>query len=160
MKGYCLIDISLDRLIIECSVQFEESVLHVPQQPHEDTFILPPIWDDENAHADSYSDESSDLEDSDDSYLESVQSDVESEHPYAVAEPEQRPKSAHTTLQDEGDLVGDPADTRKTQSDFEEPPIAFNATKPLTSRHLLLVQFSDPQYYDEATGNPFWESAM
>jgi hypothetical protein len=31
VKGYRLIDISLDRLIIERSVQFEESVSHVPQ---------------------------------------------------------------------------------------------------------------------------------
>jgi hypothetical protein len=31
VKGYKLIDISLDHLIIESSVQFEESVSHVPQ---------------------------------------------------------------------------------------------------------------------------------
>jgi hypothetical protein len=43
VKGYRIIDISLDWLMIERSVQFEESVLHVPQQPHADTFILPPI---------------------------------------------------------------------------------------------------------------------
>jgi hypothetical protein len=60
VKGYQLIDLSLDRLIIERSVQFEESVSHVPQQPHADTFTLPPIRDDENAHADSSSDESFD----------------------------------------------------------------------------------------------------
>jgi hypothetical protein len=72
VKGYRLIDFSSDRLIIERSVQFEESVLHVPQQPHVDTFILPPIRGDEHAHADSSSDESFDLEDSDDSDTESV----------------------------------------------------------------------------------------
>jgi hypothetical protein len=44
VKGYKLIDISSDQLIIERSVQFEESVSHVPQQPHEKTFILPPCW--------------------------------------------------------------------------------------------------------------------
>jgi hypothetical protein len=43
VKGYRLIDLSSDRLIIEHSVQFEESVSHVPQQPHADTFILPPV---------------------------------------------------------------------------------------------------------------------
>jgi hypothetical protein len=43
VKGYWLIDLSSDRLIIERSVQFEESVSHVPQQPHADTFTLPPI---------------------------------------------------------------------------------------------------------------------
>ena len=43
VKGYRLIDLSSDRLIIECSVQFEESVSHVPQHPHADNFILPTV---------------------------------------------------------------------------------------------------------------------
>jgi hypothetical protein len=60
VKGYQLIDLSLDRLIIERSVQFEESVSHVPQQMHADTFIVPFVRDDEHAHADSSSYESSD----------------------------------------------------------------------------------------------------
>jgi hypothetical protein len=72
VKGYRLIDLSSDRLIVERSVHFEESVSHVPQQPHVDTFTLPPVRDDEHAHADSSSDESSDSEDSDDSNSESV----------------------------------------------------------------------------------------
>jgi hypothetical protein len=42
VNGYRLIDISSYCLIIERSVQFEESVSHVPQQSHADTFILPP----------------------------------------------------------------------------------------------------------------------
>ena len=67
VKGYHLIDLSSDRLIIDHNVQFEESVSHVPQQLHADTFILPPVWDDEHAHADSSSDEISDLEELDDS---------------------------------------------------------------------------------------------
>jgi hypothetical protein len=96
VKGYHLIDVSSDWLIIERSVQFEESVSHVPQQPHEDTFTLPPVRDDEHAHDDSSSDESSDSEESEDSdsESESVQSDAESEHPDVVAEPKQMPKWA------------------------------------------------------------------
>jgi hypothetical protein len=43
VKGYRLINLSSDRLIIERSVQFEESVSHVPQQSHADTFTLPPV---------------------------------------------------------------------------------------------------------------------
>jgi hypothetical protein len=43
VKGYRIIDLSLDRLIIERSVQFEESISHVPQQPHADTFTLPHV---------------------------------------------------------------------------------------------------------------------
>ena len=67
VKGYRLIDISSDRLIIEHNFQFKESVSHVPQQPHVDTFILPPVWDDEHEHVNSSLDKSSNLEDSDDS---------------------------------------------------------------------------------------------
>jgi hypothetical protein len=90
VRGYWLIYLSWDWLIIERSVQFEESVSHVPQQLHADTFTLPPVQDDEHAHADSSSDESYDLEESKDSDLgsKSVQLDVESEHPDAVVEPE------------------------------------------------------------------------
>jgi hypothetical protein len=35
-------------------------------------------------------------------------------HPDGDAEPKQRPKWAKTTLQDAGDIVGDPVDTRRT----------------------------------------------
>jgi hypothetical protein len=77
-----------------------------------------------------------------------------------VEKPEQRPKWAHTTLQDAGDLVGDPANTRRTRYDFEEPPIALTTTEPLPSKHIFLVQSSYPPSYGEAAENPFWESAM
>jgi hypothetical protein len=72
VNAYRLIDLSLDQLIIERSGQFEESVLHVPQQLYADTFVLPPVRDDEHAHAESSSYESSDLEDSNDPYIESI----------------------------------------------------------------------------------------
>jgi hypothetical protein len=114
VKGYRIIDLSLDQLIIERSVQFEESVSYVPQQPHADTFILPLVREDEHAHVEDSSDESSDSKDSDDLDSESVQSDEESENPNGVAELDQRPKWAQTTLKDVGDLVGDPTDTRMT----------------------------------------------
>jgi hypothetical protein len=60
VKGYRLIDISSERLIIEQIFQFEESVLHVAQQPHPDIFVLPPLRDDENADADNSLDDSFD----------------------------------------------------------------------------------------------------
>jgi hypothetical protein len=72
VKGYHLIDISSDRIIIELSVQLEESVSHAPQQPHAYTFTLPPVRYDEHAHANSSSDDISDSEDSDDLDSESV----------------------------------------------------------------------------------------
>jgi hypothetical protein len=112
LKGYKLIDISSDRLIIERSVQFEESGSHVPQQLHANTFFIPPNRDNEHAHVDYSLDGSSDLEDSDDP--ESVQSDAESVHADVDAKPDSRHKWAKTTLRDVGDLVGDPNDTRRT----------------------------------------------
>jgi hypothetical protein len=45
-------------------------------------------------------------------------------HADANAEPKLRPKWAKTTLQDVGDLVGDPTDTRRTIFDFKDPPLA------------------------------------
>jgi hypothetical protein len=68
--------------------------LHVPQQPHVDTFTLPPVQDDEYTHADSSSDESSDSKDSNDLDSESLNLDVEFEYPDAVENPEKRPKWA------------------------------------------------------------------
>jgi hypothetical protein len=81
-------------------------------------------------------------------------------HADADVEPESEAQVGQTTLQDVGDLVGDPTDTRRTQSDFEEPPLALTSTEPFPPRHIFLVQSSDPQSYGEATGNPFWESSM
>jgi hypothetical protein len=60
VNGYRLIDLSSDRIIIEHSVKFKESVSHVPQQSHPNTFVLPPVRYDEHAHGDSSLDESSD----------------------------------------------------------------------------------------------------
>jgi hypothetical protein len=59
----------------------------------------------------------------------------------------------------QGNLIGDPTNTRRIQSNFKETPIALTTTKPLPSRHVFLVQYSDPQSYGEAAGNPFLESA-
>jgi hypothetical protein len=43
VKGYRIIDLSSDRLMIEQSVQIKESLSHVPQQSHAETFIPPPV---------------------------------------------------------------------------------------------------------------------
>jgi hypothetical protein len=129
--------------------------LHVPQQSHAYTFILPPVQDNEHAHAEYSSDESSDLEDSDDPDTETVQSYVDSVHPDADVELEQRPKWDQTTLQYAGDLIGDPSNTKRNRSDFEESLIVVTSTETFPSGHLFLVQSSDPQSYGEAAGNPF-----
>jgi hypothetical protein len=55
VKGYRLLDPSTDRLIIEHNVQFEETPLHAPLEPHADTFVplpAPDISDDESTHSD------------------------------------------------------------------------------------------------------------
>jgi hypothetical protein len=57
-------------------------------------------------------------------------------------------------------IIGDPTDTRRTQYDFEEPPITLIATKSLPPRHIFLVQSLDPHSYGEDARNTFWESAM
>jgi hypothetical protein len=144
VKGYRLIDISSDLSSLsivsnsrKVSRMYLNSRMQTPSLFHLSEMMSMHMTN-------SSSDESSDSKDSDDSYSESVQSDVESEHPDTVAEPEKRPKWAQTTLQDVGDLVGDPADTRRTRSDFKEPPVALTATEPFPSRHLFLVQSSDP----------------
>jgi hypothetical protein len=107
VKGYRLIDISSERLIIERSVQFEESVSHVPHQSHADTFVLPPIRDDEHAHADSSSDESFDSEDSDDLDTESVQLDAESTHAEMQMQSQSRgPSGPRLLFRMQGILLG------------------------------------------------------
>jgi hypothetical protein len=118
VNGYRLIYISSNRLIIERSVQFEESASHVPQQLQAYTFILPPVRDDEHEHADSSSNESFYSEDSNYLYIDSVHLDAGSTHPNEDVEPEEGTKWAQTTLQDVGDLVGDPSNTRRIRSDF------------------------------------------
>jgi len=65
---------------------------------HVDTFVLPHVRDDENAHADSSLDESFDSEDSNDLDTDSVKSDVESVHVDTYEELDTRPKWAKTTL--------------------------------------------------------------
>jgi hypothetical protein len=88
VKGYRLLDPSTDRLIIECSVQFEETPLHAPLEPHAETSVplpAPDISDDESTHSDHGSNLSS-------------ESDLEDDE-HADVEPPQIPKWAQTTLQ-------------------------------------------------------------
>jgi hypothetical protein len=70
------------------------------------------------------------------------------------------PKWSQTTLHDAGDLVGDPADTRRTRSNFYEPHVSLITTEPFPFKNIFFIQSSYPQSYGQAAGNPFWESAM
>jgi hypothetical protein len=81
-------------------------------------------------------------------------------HSYVDVEPYHRPKWAKTILQDAGDLVGDPANNRRTRSYFEEHTLSLTDTEPMPPRHIFLVQSLDPQSYCDTARNPFWESTM
>jgi hypothetical protein len=59
----------------------------------------------------------------------------------ADVELDKRPKWANTTLQDVGDLVGDPTDTRRTRFDFEESPLALTSIEPMPPMHLFLFHY-------------------
>ena len=65
-----------------------------------------------------------------------------------------------TTPQDASDLMGDPVDSRRTQSQFEEPSHALIATELLILMHCYMVLSLDSCTYAKATGNPLWEFAM
>jgi hypothetical protein len=93
-------------------------------------------------------------------YIPSQYSHRESVLVDEYAEPKKKPNWARTTLQDARDLVGDPADTRSTRSDFEKPPLALTTTELMPPRHIFLVQSLDPRSYGKDVGNPFWESSI
>jgi hypothetical protein len=118
VKGYILIDPSTDRLIIERIVQFEESHLHAPLVKHAETLVLPSvpnIRDDDSIHSDdTYSD--TDSEDFVHANEQVVQPNEET-----ALELQQIPKWAQSTLQEVGNLAGDPLDSRRTRSHHADP---------------------------------------
>jgi hypothetical protein len=153
VKGYRLLDPSTDRLIIECSVQFEETPLHAPLEPHAETFVplpAPDISDDESTHSDHGSDLSSESDSEDDEQMMSMQ--MLSHH--------RCPSGHRPPYRQAGDLVGDPTDQRRMRSQFEDPPHALTTTEPVMPMHCYMVLASDLQTYAEAAGNPFWEATM
>jgi hypothetical protein len=101
VKDYRLIDPSTDNIIIERSVQFEESPMQASQEPHVET-STPPLVLDAQDDASSHSHQNSDLiYESNSKYDE-----------HANYDPHQFPKWAQSTLHAIGDLVGDPSDPR------------------------------------------------
>jgi hypothetical protein len=79
------------------------------------------------------------IQDSYDQDTKSVQSDEESVHADVDVELEPRPKWAKTTLQDARYLVGDPDDTKRTQSNFEDPPLLLTSTELMPPKNIFLV---------------------
>ena len=178
MKGYRLLIPSTDKLIIERSVKFEESLSHAPQVPHAGTFYLPHVRDDDSVHSDADTDHADAEEEHADAKTES--SDTNLMH--ANDDPHPSPNRASSSesyspvinqrtrslreiyAQDHpaarNGLVGDNSDPQRTSSEFIETPLALISTKPTPSRHCHLVQSSNLQSYAEVVGHPSWESAM
>jgi hypothetical protein len=73
---------------------------------------------------------------------------------------QQMPKWEQSTLQEAGNLAGDPLDSRRTRSQHEEPSNVFSYFQPVMPMHCYIVQYSYPWAYSEAMGNPLWEVAM
>jgi hypothetical protein len=77
-----------------------------------------------------------------------------------MSSPTQFPTWADKTLQDAGELVSDPADTRRTRSQFFGAPQVLNATEPLLHIHFYISLGSYPNSLFEVVVNPLWEAAM
>jgi hypothetical protein len=77
-----------------------------------------------------------------------------------MASPTHFPTWAEKTLEDAGELVGDPADTRRTRSQFFGAPQALDDTKPLIPIHFYISLGSYPNSHSYTTRNPLWEASM
>jgi hypothetical protein len=56
--------------------------------------------------------------------------------------------------------VGEPADPRRTRSQFEGVTHALITIEPLLPMNFYMVLASDPQSYAEVARNHYWEAAM
>jgi hypothetical protein len=132
VKGYRLIDTSINQLTIEHSVQFEESPLHAPPLQHANTLVLPSvpdIIDDDAIHSDATY-----LESDSKDYVHGVEKVLQPNEELAP-ELQQIPKWAQSTLQATSDLAGDPLDLTRTRSQHEEPSHVISSFEPATPMH-------------------------
>jgi len=157
VKEYRLLISSTDNLIIVRSVQFEESLSHAPQFPHEDTFYLPQDQDDDLLHLDVDTEhEDAKVENAD---VETEVSYTNPVHAYGDPHPikdqasssestspiiNQRTRSlseiyAKDHLANRNGLVGDNFNLWRNSSDFIEPPLSLTATEPTPSWPCHLV---------------------
>jgi hypothetical protein len=70
------------------------------------------------------------------------------------------PKKAQTTLQATNNLIGNPLDSRMTQSQHDEPSHVLSASEPAMPMHCYMVQSTNPHTYNRVVGNPLWKAAM
>ena len=149
VKEYRLLDSHTGKFLVSRNVKFDEESLHdFSEDPAEEPLVA--TDEEESENSSSTLDQPSE---------QPFGSDIEDEE-QVMAAPTQLPTWAEKTLQDAGELVGDPADTRRTRSQFFGAPQALAATEPLLPIHCYMTLGSDPQSYSEAAGNPLWEAAM
>ena len=152
VKGYRLLHPTTHELFIERSVQFEEGSLSSLSitSPPPSTLTLESLGvhdissDELDSPEKSSSNDESDSEDSPPSSL-SHHSEANDSPPHS---PSSSPLWARQTLQSAGDWVGDPLDTRRTRSQFQDAP------------HVFMTTALDPQSFHEASGIPEWDTAM
>ena len=151
MKGYRLLIPSTDKLIIERSVKFEESLSHAPQAPRADTFYLPHVRDDDSVHSDADTDHADAEEEHADTKTESSDTNLmhanDDPHPspdrasssesYSPVINQRTRSLCEIYAQDHPTginvLVGDTSDLQRTSSKFIEPPLALTTTEPSPS---------------------------
>jgi hypothetical protein len=138
VKGYILLDSHTEKFILARSVKFEEESLHdFSEDPAEEPLV---VTDEEESETSSSTSEQPSEK--------PFRSDTEDEE-QVMASPTQFPTWAEKTLQDAGELVGDPADTRRTRSQFFGAPQALAATEPLLPIHFYMSLGSDPNSHSE-----------
>jgi hypothetical protein len=149
VKGYIFLDSPTEKFILDRSVNFEEESLHdFSEDPTEELLV---VTDEEESETFS-----STLEQPSEHHFGS---DIEDEEK-VMASPTQFPTWAEKTLQYAGELVGDPADIRRTRSQLFGAPQALAAMKPLIPIHFYMTLGSYPQSHSKAAGNPLWEASM
>jgi hypothetical protein len=124
VKGYIFLDSYSEKFTLARSVKFEEESLHdFSEHPAEEPLVVIDEEESENS-----------LSTLEYKLYHPFSSDTEDEE-QVMAAPTQLPTWAEKTLQDAGELVGDPADTRRTRSHFFGAPQALAATEPLLPIH-------------------------
>ena len=68
-----------------------------------------------------------------------------------------RPKWASKTIHGAGELAGNPSDTRRTRSQFEN---VLCVKDPLFAEKCYLMVESNPQTYEDSEHDPRWQITM
>lgn len=144
VKGYRLLDLSIETLLIDRSVCFDESPMHASQESNSHTSLLPPLTDLKDNTC-NHSDMISDTFEYDLDELEHACADLDAVLDWASSDDSVSPVKNQRT---------------RSLADIYDAPHALSAINPIMSMHAYMIQESDPQTYLEAARNPLWEAAM